>query len=102
MTDPPIFEHVWAEAQAYRVEHEELSVATRHVAQSVAELQQATAHVGDHASAVSLREAIEHLQLIQAQLASAAERALSLGRIAARRAQQEAFERQVNDATQDP
>ena len=88
----------WSEAQAYRAEHEQLVATTQHVARAVAELQQAIAQVGDHSSAVALRETIENLQLIQAQLATAAERALSLARLAARRAQHAAVQRQVTDA----
>ncbi len=91
----------WSEAQAYRAEHEQLSAATQHVALAVAELQRAIAQVGDHSSAVSLGDAVENLQLLQAQLAAAAERALSRSRIAARRAQHDALQRQVNEATRD-
>lgn len=92
-------EHGWPEAQAYRAEHEHLTAATQHVARSVAELQRAIAEVGDHSAAVQLVEVLENLQILQAQLASAAERALSRARIAARWAQQDALQRQVNAAT---
>jgi hypothetical protein len=85
----------WDVARAYRDEHERLAAATAHVAQAVAELTRATTFVGDHALAVRLREALEQAQLLQAQLASASEKAFSLGRLAARRAQHEALQRQV-------
>jgi hypothetical protein len=88
----------WDDAEMYRAEHERMRLAAEHVARAVAELLHAQAQVGDHASAVALREAAESLQLTQSQLASAAEKAFSLGQLAARRARQEAMERQVNEA----
>lgn len=90
----------WTEVDAYHAEHDRLRQAAAHVAVAVAELSRACSTVGDHASAVALREAVESLQLTQAQLAAAAERAFSLGQLAARRARHEAFQRQVDDATQ--
>lgn len=95
----PEAEPGWAAAQAYREEYEQLTAATRHVALAVAELERALACVGDDASVVSLGEGAANLRLVQAHLASAAERALSRGRIAARRAQYETLQRQLNDAT---
>ena len=89
----------WDDAEAYRAEHERLRVAAEHVARAVAELLRARAEVGDHASAVALRDTAETLQLTQAQLASAAERAYSLGQLAARRAKHESIQRQVDEAT---
>ena len=91
----------WSEADAYRDEHARLVAAGEHVARAVAELTHAIQQVGDHASAVALREQIETLQLTQAQLATAAERAFSLGQLAARAARHAAFEHQVNQATTD-
>jgi hypothetical protein len=86
------------EADLYRAEHERLSLSAEHVARAVAELLRAIREVGDHASAVALREAAESLQLTQAQLAAAAERAYANGQLAARRAQNETRQRQINDA----
>jgi hypothetical protein len=92
----------WEEARAYRDEHERLSTATEHLARAGAELTRAVGLVGDHASAVALSAAAEDLQLIQAQLAAAAEKALSLGRMAVRRAQHASMQRQANEAMSDP
>jgi hypothetical protein len=92
----------WSEADAYRDEYTRLVAASQHVARAVAELTHAIQQVGDHASAVALREQVEALQLTQAQLAAAAERAYSLGQLAARAARHAAFEHQVNQATTDP
>lgn len=89
----------WSETDAYRAEHDRLRAAGEHVARAVAELTHALQQVGDHASAVALRDTLESLQLTQAQLAAAAERAFSLGQLAARRARHAAFEQQVHDAT---
>jgi hypothetical protein len=89
----------WSETDAYRDEHERLHRAAEHVARAVAELQRARAQVGDHASAVALRDAAEGLQLTQAQLATAAEKAFSMGQLAARRARHAVFQRQVDQAT---
>ena len=89
----------WTEVDAHRAEHERLQLAAQHVARAVAELLHARAAVGDHASAVALGEAVESLQLTQAQIAAAAERAYSLGQLAARRARHAAFQRQVDQAT---
>ena len=89
---------MWDEVDAYRAEHERLRAAADHVAHAVAELLRARAQVGDHATAVALHDAAESLQLTQSQLATAAERAYSLGQLAARRARHAAHERQVNDA----
>jgi hypothetical protein len=89
----------WSETDAFRQEHERLRSAVEHVARAVAELTHALAQVGDHASAVALSEALEGLQLIQAQLASAAERAYANGQMAARRARYAEFQRQVDQAT---
>jgi hypothetical protein len=92
----------WAATDAYREEHARLQAAGEHVARAVAELTHALQQVGDHASAVQLREAIEALQLTQAQMAASAERAYSLGQLAARAARHAEFERQVHEATADP
>jgi hypothetical protein len=92
----------WDTARAYRDEHERLAAATTHVARAVAELTRASTLVGDHALAVPLREALEQAQLIQARLATASEKALSLGRLAARRAQHESLQRQVRQAGDEP
>jgi hypothetical protein len=89
----------WSETDAYRDEHARLSAAANHVARAVAELVHASEQVGDHASAVVLRDVIENLQLTQAQLAAAAERAFSMGQLAARRARHAAFQRQVDHAS---
>jgi hypothetical protein len=89
----------WSDTDAYREEHTRLVSAGEHVARAVAELTHALQQVGDHASAVALREHIESLQLSQAQLAAAAERAFSLGQLAQRRARHAAFEQQVNQAS---
>jgi hypothetical protein len=89
----------WSETDAFREEHERLRAASEHVARAVAELIHAASRVGDHASAVQLTETIEALQLTQAQLAASAERAYANGQIAARRARQAAFQRQVDQAT---
>jgi hypothetical protein len=89
----------WSETDAFREEHERLRAASDHVARAVAELIHAVNRVGDHASAVQLTETVEALQLTQAQLAAAAERAYANGQIAARRARQAAFQRQVDQAT---
>jgi hypothetical protein len=89
----------WSETDAYRREHEQLRAAGEHVARAVAELIHAADQVGDHAAAVPLRETIESLQLTQAQLAAAAERAFSFGQLAARRARHAAFQHQVDEAT---
>ena len=89
----------WTEADAYREEHERLRRATEHVARAVAELVHARQLVGDHASAVALRDAAEGLQLTQAQLAAAAEKAYSLGQLAARRARHAVFQSQIDEAT---
>jgi hypothetical protein len=89
----------WSETDAYRQEHERLRAAGEHVALAVAELTRALGVVGDHASAVPLAETIEGLQLTQAQLAAAAERAYANGQLAARRARHAEFQRQVDEAT---
>ena len=89
----------WSETDAFRQEHERLRAGAEHVARAVAELMHALERVGDHTSAVQLRDGIEALQLTQAQLAAAAERAYANGQIAARRARQAAFQRQVDQAT---
>ena len=89
----------WSEVDALRAEHERLRRAGEHVARAVAELLRARAEVGDHASSVALGELVESLQLTQAQLAAAAERAFSLGQLAARRVRHAAFQRQVDQAT---
>jgi hypothetical protein len=89
----------WSETDAFRQEHERLRLAGEHVARAVAELTHALSQVGDHASAVQLSEALENLQLIQAQIAAAAERAYANGQLAARRARHAEFQRQVDQAT---
>lgn len=91
----------WAEARAYRDEHDRLRQATEHVARAVAELTHAAGLIGDHASAVALREQWEMLQLLQAQLASASEKAFSLGQIAVRRAQHADLQRRATEAVAD-
>jgi hypothetical protein len=88
----------WSEARAYREEYERLRAATEHLGLASAELMRATSAVGDHASAVGLREAVESVQLLQSQLATAAEKAFSLGQIAVRRAQHETLQRRANEA----
>jgi len=90
----------WSEVDAYRAEHDRLKAAAEHVARAVAELLRASAAVGDHASAVALRDAVEGLQMTQAQLAAAAEKAFSLGQLSARRARHAAFQHHVDQATQ--
>ena len=90
----------WSETDAFRQEHERLRATGEHVARAVAELVHAVGAVGDHASAVPLSETIESLQLIQAQIAAAAERAYANGQLAARRARHAEFQRQVDEATQ--
>jgi hypothetical protein len=88
----------WGEARAYREEYERLRAATEHLGLASAELMRAAATVGDHASAVGLREAVESVQLLQSQLATAAEKAFSLGQMAVRRAQHETLQRRANEA----
>ncbi len=89
----------WSATDAHRDEYERLHAASEHVARAVAELIHAAQRVGDHATAVALSEAIESLQLTQAQLATAAERAYSLAELARRSARQAAFQRQFDRAT---
>ena len=79
-----------------------LRAATEHLARAGAELLHAAAAVGDHASAVQLRAAAEDLQLLQAQLATASEKAFTLGQLAIRRAQHAGIQRRANDATSGP
>src|SRR5918912_4326691 len=88
----------WSEARAYREEYERLRAATEHLGRASAELARAGGAVGDHASAVGLREALESVQLLQSQLATAAEKAFSLGQLAVRRAQHAALQRRANEA----
>jgi hypothetical protein len=88
----------WTEARAYRDEYERLHAATEHVGRASAELVRASGLVGDHATAVGLRDAIESLQLLQAQLATATEKAFSMGQMAARRARHETLQQQANEA----
>jgi hypothetical protein len=92
----------WDDARQYRDEHERLRGATEHLARATAELVRAAALVGDHASAVPLRAAVEDLQLLQAQLATAAEKAFTLGQLAVRRAQHAGIQRRANDAMSQP
>jgi hypothetical protein len=89
----------WSQADLHRDEHARFRAASDHVARAVAELIHAAQLVGDHATAVALSEAVESLQLTQAQLASAAERAFALAEIARRGARQAAFQRQFDQAT---
>ena len=89
----------WSQADLHRDEHARLKAASDHVAHAVAELIHAAQLVGDHATAVALSEAVESLQLTQAQLATAAERAFSLAEMARRGARQAAFQRQIDAAT---
>ena len=91
----------WSATQAHRDEYLRLHAASEHVARAVAELTHAVQQVGDHATAVALSEAIESLQLTQAQLATAAERAYSLSELARRSARQAAFQRQFDAATRE-
>jgi len=91
----------WSATDAYREEYARLQAAGEHVARAVAELTHALQQVGDHASAVALRETLEGLQLTQAQLAASAERAYSLGQLSARAARHAAFEQQVHNAVDD-
>jgi hypothetical protein len=88
----------WSEARAYRDEYERLRAATEHLSRASAELVRASGLVGDHSTALGLREALESLQLLQSQLATAAEKAFSMGRIAVRRAQHETLQRRANEA----
>ncbi|MBV9327596.1 MAG: hypothetical protein JO352_27960 [Chloroflexi bacterium] len=90
----------WTAVDAHHDEYARLHSASDHVARAVAELIHAAQQVGDHATAVALGEAIESLQLTQAQLAAAAERAYSLSEIARRSARQAAFQRQFDQATE--
>jgi hypothetical protein len=92
----------WSATDAYREEHARLQAAAEHVARAVAELTHAVQQVGDHSTAVALRDAIEGLQLTQAQLAAAAERAYSLGQLSARAARHAIFEQQVHHALDEP
>jgi hypothetical protein len=89
----------WSDTDAFRAEYERLKRAGEHVARAVAELTHGLNAVGDHAAAVQLAETIESLQLTQAQLATAAERAYANGQLAARRARHAEFQRQVDQAT---
>jgi hypothetical protein len=88
----------WSEARAYREEYERLRAATEHLGRATAELTRAAGSVGDHASAVGLREAVESVQMLQSQLATAAEKAFSLGQIAVRRAQHQMLQQRANEA----
>jgi hypothetical protein len=88
----------WAEARRYRDEHERLREATAHLARAVAEVTHAAGLVGDHASVVPLHDALESLQMLQSQLATASEKAFSLGQLAARRAQYEDLQQRANQA----
>ena len=88
----------WSEAHRYRDEYDRLRAATEHLGRASAELARASGQVGDHALAVGLREALESVQLLQSQLATAAEKAYSLGQIAVRRAQHEAIQQRANEA----
>ncbi|HYY89571.1 MAG TPA: hypothetical protein VFA49_12305 [Chloroflexota bacterium] len=88
----------WSEARVYRDEYERLHAATDHLGRASAELARASGLVGDHMTAVGLRDALESLQLLQAQLATAAEKAFSLAQIAARRARHQTLQQQANDA----
>ena len=92
----------WSAAEAHRDEYLRLRAAGGHVARAVAELTHAAQQVGDHATAVALSEAVERLQLTQAQLAAGAERAYALSELARRSARQAAFQRQFDAATRDP
>jgi hypothetical protein len=89
----------WAATDAYLDEYARLRAANEHVARAVAELIHASQQVGDHASAVALTQTIESLQLTQAQLAAAAERAYAQAELARRSARQAAFQRQFDEAT---
>jgi hypothetical protein len=88
----------WDKAGAYRDEHERLRAAAEHLARASAELTRALAAVGDHATAVTLRDCLESLQLLQVQVVTASEKAFSLGQMAARRARHEARRRHVDQA----
>jgi hypothetical protein len=88
----------WSEARAYRDEYERLHTATEHVGRASAELIRASGLVGDHVTAVGLRDALESLQLLQAQLATAAEKAFSMGQMTARRARHATLQQQANEA----
>jgi hypothetical protein len=92
----------WSDTDALREEYARLRAASEHVARAVAELVHAARYVGDHATAVPLSDAIESLQLTQAQLATAAERAFSQAELARRTARQNAFQRQFDAATHAP
>ena len=89
----------WAATDAHLDEYARLRSANEHVARAVAELIHATQQVGDHATAVALSQAIESLQLTQAQLAAASERAYAQAELARRSARQAAFQRQFDEAT---
>jgi hypothetical protein len=92
----------WNATDAHLDEYARLRAASDHVARAVAELVHAAQQVGDHATAVALSQAIESLQLTQAQLASASEREYALAELARRGARQAAFQRQLDAATQTP
>jgi hypothetical protein len=92
----------WQTAREYHEEHERLQRATAHLAHAVADLSHAASLVGDHASAVPLRETSDTLQLLQAQLAAAAEKAFSLAQLAARRAQHADLQRHADEALAPP
>jgi hypothetical protein len=89
----------WSATDAHREEYARLHSASEHVARAVAELVHAAQQVRDHASAVALSEALENLQLTQAQLASSAERAYAQAELARRSARQAAFQRQFDEAS---
>ncbi len=95
MTQEP---DAWSEARRYREEYERLRAATEHLGRASAELKRASGQVGDHGVAVGLREAVVSVQLLQSQVATAAEKAYSLGQIAVRRAQHESLQRRANEA----
>jgi hypothetical protein len=89
----------WATTDAHLDEYARLRSANEHVARAVAELVHAAEQVGDHATAVALSQAIESLQLVQAQLATSAERAYAQAELARRSARQAAWQRQFDAAT---
>jgi hypothetical protein len=88
----------WDEAREHEEEYARLRQATDLVSHAAADLQRAAAAVGDHALAVALRDAVEPVQVLQAQVVTAAEKARARGQRAARQAEQAYLQARVHEA----
>jgi hypothetical protein len=89
----------WEEAREHEDEYARLRRATELVAHAAADLQWAAGAVGDHVLALPLREGVGPVQVIQAQLAAAAEKAHARAQRAARDAAQAHLRQQVDAAS---